>query len=69
VAVEGKHMKVPDICLVRVRVERVAGGRCLWLPDDWRKGGRECGFVAGQFDELTYADGGSPSLERSRVEE
>jgi hypothetical protein len=34
-----------------------------------REGGRECGFVAGQFDELTYADDGSPSLERSRVEE
>jgi hypothetical protein len=33
-------------------------------------GGREGGtFVAGQFDELTYADDGSPSLERSRVEE
>jgi len=36
-------------------------------------GGRVGGVVAGQFDELTYADdpspSPSPSLERSRVEE
>jgi hypothetical protein len=73
-----RHMKVLDICLMRVRVEVFAGGRCLWLPDEWRKGGREIGFVAGQFDELTYDDGpiafteevkrGRVRLRRPRVE-
>jgi len=45
----------------------------LWLPDAWlkegREGGREVGGrAAGQFDELTYADGRLHWM-RSRVGE
>jgi hypothetical protein len=62
-----RHMKVLDICLMRVRVEVFAGGRCLWLPDEWRKGGGEIGFVAGQFDELTYAVAFTVEVKSGRV--